>query len=158
MRNFLTFTGFSTEIKMRGFPIPAGGIRRSILADRTLLTGDAAGFVDTFYGEGLAFAIRSGQLAGEVAATALRGGNCSARGLSSYSTLCEQDFGRCLRYSLYSSRLMHQFPNLFLRLMASETKVLSGYLEVAARRCSYEEYLAWLLPRVPFFLAKAIAR
>lgn len=112
--------------------------------------------MDTFQGEGIAFAIRSGQLAGEVAAIALKEGNCHVRGLRSYEARCEREFGKDLRYSLYFSRLMHWFPNLFLRLMASETEVLDKCLEVPARRLSYQRYLTWLLPRVPYFVARLI--
>jgi len=154
MHNFLAATGFPPDVKMKGCPIPVGGIHRNIVANRLLLAGDAAGFVDTFYGEGLAFAICSGQLAAEVVATALRNGNCSAQGLKSYDIRCKQEFEMDLRYSLYFSRLMHRFPKVFLRLMASEAEVLDRYLEVPARRRSYRSYLGWLLPRVPFLLAK----
>jgi geranylgeranyl reductase family protein len=154
MRHFLETIGFPSEVRMKGCPIPVGGIHRNIVADRLLLAGDAAGFVDTFYGEGLAFAIRSGQLAADVAATALRAGNCSAQGLMPYDLRCKQEFEKDLRYSLYFSRLMHWFPKVFLRLMATETKVLDKYLEVPARRRSYRRYLGWLLPRVPFLLGK----
>lgn len=154
MRDFLASAGFSPEVEMKGFPIPAGGVRRNTVADRLLLVGDAAGFVDTFYGEGLAFAVRSGQLAAEVAATALRKGDCTTQELRLYAARCEQEFGRDLRYSLYFSRLMHRFPGLFLRLLASEPEVLGRYLDVPARRTSYRRYLAWLLPRAPLYLAK----
>jgi len=133
-------------------------VRRNTVADRLLLVGDAAGFVDTFYGEGLAFAIRSGQLAGEATATALKSGKHSVQDLHPYEVNCEREFGRDLRYSLYFSRLMHRFPRVFLRLLASEADVLDRYLEVPARRLSYQSYLGWLLPRVPFFLAKVMTK
>jgi geranylgeranyl reductase family protein len=154
MRRFLASTGLPTDVKMRGFPIPAGGVRRDIVADRLLLTGDAAGFVDAFTGEGIAYAIRSGQLAGEVAATALESGSCCVRALDLYRVRCDREFGRDLRYSLHSARLMHRFPGLFLRLMASDAEILGRYLEVPARRSSYQKYLAWLLPRIPCYVAR----
>jgi len=156
MRRFLASTGLPTDVKMQGFPIPAGGVRRDIVADRLLLAGDAAGFVDAFTGEGIAYAIRSGQLAGEVAATALESGSCCVRGLDPYRVRCEREFGRDLRYSLHSARLMHRFSGLFLRLMASDAEILGRYLEVPARRSSYQKYLAWLLPRIPCYAARLI--
>jgi len=154
MRGFLASTGFSPDIDLKGWPIPAGGVRRNTIADRLLLVGDAAGFVDTFYGEGLAFAIRSGQLAAEAAAAALKEGDCTRKGLQPYAVHCEQEFGRDLRYSLYFSRLMHRFPGVFLRLLAADAQVLDKYVEVPARRRSYRSYLAWLLPRAPLYLAR----
>jgi flavin-dependent dehydrogenase len=158
MRDFLSATGFSAEAEMKGYPLPAGGVRRTTLADRLLLVGDAAGFVDTFYGEGLAFAIRSGQLAAETAAVALKAGDCRAGALRSYAARCESEFGRDLRYSLYFSRLMHRFPGVFLRLLAEEPVVLDRYLDVPARRTSYRGFLAWLLPRVPLYMARLALR
>ena len=158
MRDFLAATGFSSDIDMKGHPIPSGGVRRKTVADRLILAGDAAGFVDTFYGEGLAFAIRSGQIAGEVAVSALRKGDCSPAGLRSYSQRCRQEFGIDLQYSLLFSNLMHRFPKILLRLLASDGDVLDKYLEVPARRRSYKSFLAWLLPRLPLLYAKVISR
>ena len=158
MRDFLVTIGFSSDIEMKGHPIPAGGVRRKTIADRLLLAGDAAGFVDTFYGEGLAFAIRSGQIAGEVAISALKRGDCSTPGLRSYSERCRKEFGIDLQYSLLFSNLMHRFPKILLRLLASDGDVLDKYLEVPARRRSYRSFLAWLFPRLPLLYAKAASR
>jgi geranylgeranyl reductase family protein len=158
MRDFLVATGFSSENEMKGHPIPVGGVRRKTIADRLLLAGDAAGFVDTFYGEGLASAIRSGQIAGEVAISALKKGDCSRAGLFSYSDRCKQEFGIDLQYSLLFSNLMHRFPRIFLRLLASDADVLDKWIEVPARRRSYKSFLGWLLPRLPLLYAKAVSQ
>ncbi|RZB31115.1 MAG: hypothetical protein SRB1_01821 [Desulfobacteraceae bacterium Eth-SRB1] len=42
------------------------GIKEGCKSSRVILSGDSAGFVDSFYGEGIAYAIRSGQIAVEV--------------------------------------------------------------------------------------------
>jgi geranylgeranyl reductase family protein len=154
MLDFLASLGFSADVELRGFPAPVGGIRRKVTADRVILAGDAAGFVDACQGEGLAFAIRSGQLAGQVAAAAVAKGDCSGLSLRSYGELCEREFGKDLRYSLYFSRLVHRFPDLFLRLLASEVNLFDKFLEIPARLCSYQRFLFWLLPRVPYYWAK----
>jgi flavin-dependent dehydrogenase len=62
-----------------------------------MLAGDAAGLVNPLTGEGIDLAIESGELAGEVAAEALRRGELTARGLRPYERLCEATFGRVLR-------------------------------------------------------------
>jgi len=49
-----------------------------------LLVGDAAGFYDPFTGEGVFTGLRSAELATEVAAGALRSGDCSVTALSAY--------------------------------------------------------------------------
>lgn len=50
--------------------------------DGVVLVGDALGFLDPFTGEGLFTALRSAELAAEVAGTALRRGECSAAALA----------------------------------------------------------------------------
>jgi geranylgeranyl reductase family protein len=154
MLDFLASLGFSTDVEVRGFPVPVGGIRRKVIAERVILAGDAAGFVDACQGEGLAFAIRSGQLAGRVAAAAVEKGDCSGSNLRSYEELCEREFGKDLRYSLYFSRLVHRFPGIFLRLLASGVSLFDKFLEIPARLYSYQRFLAWLLPRVPYLWVK----
>jgi geranylgeranyl reductase family protein len=158
MRSFLASLNFETNMKVQGFPIPSGGIKRRTVANRIILAGDAAGFVDTFYGEGIGYAVRSGQLAAEASAIAIRGENCSEQGLSAYVALCEKEFGQHLRYSLYLSRIMNSFPKFFLRLMASSTEAVDKYLEVPARRRKYQQYFMWLLPRIPTFLFHYLTR
>jgi geranylgeranyl reductase family protein len=50
--------------------------------DGVLLVGDALGFLDPFTGEGIFAALRSAELAAEVADAALRAGDCSAAALA----------------------------------------------------------------------------
>jgi flavin-dependent dehydrogenase len=50
-----------------------------------LLVGDSAGFYDPFTGEGIFTALRSAELAAEVALPALRAGDCSRRALAPYA-------------------------------------------------------------------------
>ena len=156
MRSFLLQSGFSPDQVMKGFPLPAGGFRRKLAANSILLAGDAAEFVDTFQGEGIAFAIRSGQLAAETAQKAIISGDFSLDFLRLYSRQCNREFGNDLRYSLYFSMLMHKYPRQFLRLMASDEELFSKYLEVPARRITYRKFLLWFLPRIPYFFLKSM--
>jgi geranylgeranyl reductase family protein len=156
MASFLASQGFSTDVIMRGFPLPMGGIKRKIVLGRIILAGDAAGFVDSFTGEGISFAIHSGQLAAETASVAIQKGTFDNTFLQSYEERCNCEFGRDLKYSLLFSRLMHLFPSIFLKLMATEPEILEKYSEIPARKLSYQKYMGWLLARLPFFLGKSI--
>lgn len=129
-----------------GHPIPAGGVRRRLARSRVLLAGDSAGFVDSFYGEGIAYAIRSGQLAAQAVATSRNPG-------STYAKWCNQEIQPWLRWSLRFARLVHRYPGLLLRLFATHPRVLERFLGVPARQTTYAEFLRWFLPRVPFYLA-----
>lgn len=128
-----------------GAPIPAGGTHREFAERRILLAGDSAGFVDSFYGEGIAYAIRSGALA----AGAVVSGRDPAR---LYARRCRREIVRSLRYSLYFTRLLHRFPGLLLKVFASHPQVLERFLAVPARKTSYQRYMRWFLPRVPWLL------
>ncbi|MHA1187650.1 MAG: NAD(P)/FAD-dependent oxidoreductase [Candidatus Heimdallarchaeota archaeon] len=51
--------------KIYAAQLPAGGYKREIASDNILLVGDAAGFVDSFAGEGIYYAIESSKIAAE---------------------------------------------------------------------------------------------
>ncbi len=144
MLDFLRNNGFSGEYKLHGHKIPWGGLKRKITGSRVLLSGDAAGFVDAFSGEGLAYAISSGQFAAEViAGVCLCGGNL--KDLSRYEALCQAEFGTHLKYSLMFSRIMHHFPERTFKTFTSNEKMINKYLEVVDFRINYKDYLRWCL-------------
>lgn len=144
MLNFLKENGFSGEYKLHGHKIPWGGIKRKVVGSRVLLSGDAAGYVDAFSGEGLAYAICSGQFAAEaIAGVCLQGKNL--KDLSKYESLCRAEFGTHLKYSLLFSRIMHHFPERTFKIFTSSDKMLDKYLEVMDFTIDYKDYLRWAL-------------
>jgi digeranylgeranylglycerophospholipid reductase len=77
---------------LRGRPILRrhGGIipgrpARELVADGAVVVGDAAGLVNPLTGGGIVMALRSGDIAGRVAAEAVRAGRTDRRGLSAYA-------------------------------------------------------------------------
>jgi flavin-dependent dehydrogenase len=142
MLDFLKKNGFFGKYEIHGHKIPRGGIKRRINSSRVLLAGDAAGFVDAFSGEGLAYAIISGQLASEVIAeSCLCYGNL--KDLDIYKSLCNTEFGTHLKYSLIFSKIMHRFPNRTFKFFTSNEKMANKYLEVLDFRLNYKDYLRW---------------
>jgi geranylgeranyl reductase family protein len=154
MSAFLEDRGFPSDHPVRGHQIPLGGVGgRPVATARVALAGDAAGFVDPFLGEGIAYAIRSGQLAADATAQALKGGSLESAG---YARACKKEFGRDLRYALYLARLVHRWPGAFCTLLASRGEVVDAYFRVNSGMVSYGRFLAWLLPRTPLYLASAL--
>jgi flavin-dependent dehydrogenase len=153
MAEFLRVRGFDGNHRTRGHAIPVGGVRRTVGSARGLLAGDAAGFMDSFTGEGIAYAIRSGQVAADVIARALSSGRDSIPA-SDYESLCEQGFGSNLRYSLFLARLMHRFPGVFFKLLAGNQDVIDNFAKVATGRWTYKPYLKWPLPRLLSYLLR----
>jgi geranylgeranyl reductase family protein len=144
MLDFLKENGFSGKYKLHGHKIPRGGIKRKIIGSRVLLSGDAAGFVDSFSGEGLAYAICSGQFAAEVIADICLN-NRSLKDLNKYEALCQAEFGTHLKYSLMFSNLMHRFPESTFKIFTTSNKMLDKYLELIDYRINYKDYLRWCL-------------
>lgn len=144
MLDFLRDNGFKGDYKLHGHKIPMGGYKRKITGSRVLLSGDAAGFVDAFSGEGLAYAIKSGQFAAEaISGICLYGGNL--KDLKKYESLCQSEFGTHLKYSMIFSNIMHRFPDRTLKIMTSNEKMANKYLDVAEFKLNYKDYLKWCL-------------
>ncbi len=151
MRQFLRKNGFSERQRLHGHQIPQGGNKRRSALGRVLLAGDAAGFVDAFTGEGIYYALASGMMAGQAI------GEVPAHEVAqSYEKRCEKDFGSELRYALFFSKMMHRYPEIFLRILASQEEVLDRYIEIAAAKISYRDFMRWLLPRLPMNLLRTL--
>ncbi len=87
------------EYKTQGYYLPAGGFKRTITGGRVYLVGDAAGFVDSFSGEGIYFALKSGRFIAEEIARGMEQNRIEQIGLR-YTNKCYQDFLKEFRLSL----------------------------------------------------------
>jgi geranylgeranyl reductase family protein len=90
--------GFTPEHRtepIRGAALPMAFNRKPHYADGLLLVGDSAGMVNPFNGEGIAYAMESGQLAADVMAQALRRPTAYSRekALADYPRLLKQEYG-----------------------------------------------------------------
>ena len=152
--DFLQENSLSGDFPVRSHIIPTGGIKRKIINSRLLLSGDAAGFVDAFTGEGISYAIRSGQLAAEAVADLVMY-DLKLNRLKVYESACRQEFGNYLASSLKLEKIMHRFPNTSFKLAVSNREILDKYLEVVANR-NYKDYIQWLL--LNFCLTEPVSR
>jgi geranylgeranyl reductase family protein len=156
-RRFVAARGLSLDgARVWGHYLPTGGVQRVVVADRVLLAGDAAGFADPFHGEGVAYAVRSGQLAAKAALEAGARGDFSREALAPYAGLCHEAFGRDLAAAYRLFRLMHGRPAPIIRRVATEPKVLDRFLDVPTARLSYRGFLRWLLLRTPWIWLRAL--
>lgn len=78
---------------------PSEGVVKRFVSDGLIATGDAAGHGSTLVGEGIRFAIYSGQMAGEVAAQAARTSDASSTFLERYERQWRARFGREMEIS-----------------------------------------------------------
>jgi len=74
LREFLDFLGLREDLPVRGHPLPYGNWLERPWQAQALLAGDAAGLVEPLFGEGIHYALRSGEMAGAACLAALAGG------------------------------------------------------------------------------------
>lgn len=150
LRRFAREVGLEpNDLRMRACPIPCGGMRRRIVAERILLAGDAAGFADPFSWEGLFYAIRSGQLAAEAATKACTSGDFSEHSLAWYANRCEEDFAADLRAALHLARIVARWPQVFSWLVRNRSALVETYLQVPLGTQTYRRFLHHLPLRAP---------
>ncbi len=154
MLDFLQENGFSGSFPVHSHIIPVGGVKRKTVNSRLLLSGDAAGFVDAFLGEGMAYAIRSGQLAAETVADLVMY-DLKLNRLKVYESACRQEFGNYLASSLKLEKIMHRFPETSFKLAVTNREILDKYLDEVVTNRNYKDYIRWLL--LNFCLAEPVS-
>ena len=142
--------------KINNYRIPAGGYPRRIHSDRVLLIGDAAGFVDPFLGEGIYYAVKSGEIAADVAAGAVESGDFSEIFLQEYVARCEKEFNYDLKSALKFANFAYGHRDLFLKALWKDKRLFMGYLRTARGDKTYTEFNRWCARRSPVTLAKLI--
>jgi geranylgeranyl reductase family protein len=132
---------------------PAGGFRRKTVSDRVMLTGDAAGFIDPFTGEGIYYAMRSGQFAAKACIEAIEKSSFEANFLTKqYAKACEDDFGKDLRVALkIAYRIHNHFDTFFNALQQSSS---GSWADLACGNTTYSVLQKKLLPKLLLHMVK----
>ena len=152
-RDFLKGLGFD-YVKPRGHFVPIGGLDRKTYANRTLLVGDAAGYVDAFLGEGIAYAIASGNMAAETVIDACQKDDFSETSLAFYHKKCMDSFLSNLKYSYKFSELFYRYPDLSSRILVNNKPLLNKFIHLATGRVGYLSFMKWIAPRLPYYVIK----
>ncbi len=150
-----TFDRFVTEargLSGRTVPRPAGhpipvyteSERRGqdgssrFVAGRALLVGDAAHLVDPLFGEGIYYAIRSGQLA---AHAVLAHQDDHREALAAYERALEQEILPDFQVTARMARVIYAFPRLAFKLLRRYQDVVQDYFEVLQGRTTAQRFL-----------------
>jgi flavin-dependent dehydrogenase len=142
--------GRSNPANFRAYRLPLGGPRARTYADRVLVCGDAGGFVNAYTGEGIYYAMVTGEHAGRTAAAALAAGDGAA--LAGYERAWRAEIGEELGESVRIQRRLFANPaladaiigaaaadprlcRLFARVALGEERLARRKLELAWRFC-----------------------
>ncbi|MFQ6675362.1 MAG: geranylgeranyl reductase family protein [Fidelibacterota bacterium] len=126
------------EEKRRGYRIPLFAGRKSkVTSGRSLLIGDAAALVDPFLGEGIYYAIRSGQMAAEAIDRSITD---SGQTVSGYQERIAEEIYPEFEAALKVAELGYHFTRLGFAFFMSQPTAGESYLEVLRGSMSYRDY------------------
>jgi flavin-dependent dehydrogenase len=84
---------------LKGYPIRVDFLQAPTFAERTLMVGEAAGLVNPLTGEGIDYALESGQIAAEHLVRAFQRADFSATQLAEYQTHLHNRFDKIFGFS-----------------------------------------------------------
>lgn len=153
-RTFERFTRQEKSLEHRhipqpmGHPLPLFKSRRygggalaagSLVNGNAMLVGDAGHLVDPLFGEGIYYAVRSGQLAARTVLARLHD-RCAS--LSEYDRALERELYPEFRIAARMARVVYSFPQLCYRVMHNYQEVIRLYFGVLQGRMTYQGYFA----------------
>lgn len=138
--------GRSNPRNFKAYRLPMGGPLPRTFTDGVLVCGDAGGFVNSYTGEGIYYAMVTGQHAGHAAADALGVGDVSAAALAAYERRWRAEIGSELADSLRIARRLFDNPSLVDRIIRAAAEdprlcrlfALVALGEESLRRCRLE--------------------
>ncbi len=127
-----------------GHPLPlysSGGpsSRQGLVSHRALLVGDAGHLVDPLFGEGIYYAVRSGQMA---ATSVLDMFGDERRSLLEYERAVGREILEEFRIASRVARIVYTFPRLCHRLINRYQEVIGLYYDVLQGRDTYQGFFA----------------
>jgi flavin-dependent dehydrogenase len=128
-----------------GHVLPIGGPIGPVHHGATLLVGDAAGLVDPFLGEGIAYALRSARLAAVTIDRYLRG---EIADLAPYSAAMAALHGREFRWADRLGRIVFRHPRVVDRLAFRNRFIASLFVGVLTGERGYRRFVldVWRAP------------
>ena len=132
-----------------GHPIPISDGKQPVEKGRAILIGDAAGLGEAFFGEGIAFALKSAEISAEWSGAALEKGGFQPRQTfrSALRPLIVE-----LRYSLWMAKAMYVFPPTLMSRLASFSIIRTMMIHLLEGKTSYRRSFWKLLVLIPFAL------
>lgn len=134
----------ATERFTRGYRIPISRGYGKYHAPHAVLVGDAAGVVDPFTGEGIYYAIRSGQIAAEEMARAFGQSNGN---VSAYTARINAEINSDFRAATLFAELFYRVPRFAAWAFRNSVSVRKASVDVVSEPGSYAKTMRWLTKR-----------
>lgn len=115
-----------------------------LVRGRTLLVGDAGHLVDPFLGEGIYYAIRSGQLAARAILQDFKDG----KGLDYYERYLEGEVYPELRASQRLGEIIYSHPRLWYSILETESDLMERYYDVIRGETGCRGFYEELISRI----------
>jgi len=131
---------------LKGATLPIFPLENTF-GDRVLLCGDAAGFINPITGEGIYYAMVSGQIAATVIADGLKSQDLSRHFLSQYQTLWNNEFGKDLKLLGRFNNQWGKDSEKIVRLMSRDKKFAKLIIGVTGGQISFSKYKVTLVFR-----------
>jgi geranylgeranyl reductase family protein len=109
------------DVKIQGSILPVQPLQKTYF-NHGLLCGDAAGLINPISGEGIHYALVSGELAGKVAANAINKQNTGEHFLSTYQIEWKKDFGKEIQLFLKSKHQWGKKGENLVKLMYQDSQ------------------------------------
>ncbi len=126
----------TADIKYTGYPIPLSNTRNIFQGDRVWLLGDAAGFADGVFGEGIYFALKSAALAAQALQETGFAPNSSR-----YTTLVKQTLLPELRASQWMGKALFSFPEFSFSHLVCNPRINAYFAGLISGEVGYRECL-----------------
>jgi geranylgeranyl reductase family protein len=138
-------SGDSRREHFTPYLIPIGGPLETTTRGRALVAGDAGGFVNGFTAEGIYYAMVTGELAGQTAASAIGRAHGAAPDLSAYPAAWKREFGEELGESVLLQRY----------LLADSRRIDAVVLGARRRPALADAIVRYAMGLVPYGVARA---
>ena len=139
--------------KLRGAVLPYCPIKKTF-TDRVIICGDAAGLINPLTGEGIDYAMYSGEIAADVISKSLENGNVSSQFLSKYEKKWKSDFGKNILLLSHASREWGKGEEHLIKLASEDKKMADIFFEIGVGNSSIKKYKWKLASRLIYLKFK----
>ena len=138
---------------LKGATLPIFPLKNTY-RDRLVICGDAAGFINPITGEGIYYAMVSGQIASKVIINGLKQKDLSKEFLSQYPTLWYDDFGKDLKLLGRFNYQWGKDSEKIVRLFTRDKKFAQLITGVTGGQISFSKYKGALIIRFIYAVIK----